>query len=118
MLKVKYKVYYIIKSFIYICLYRDIKNLFLYLALNFLSLNYKINIIYLPQSIKKFSVVRSPTMSKLSKEQFEIRVNRVCLIFYFVKKLDLHIFFNLLYKLKLNYSFFKYQLVLNYKKYD
>lgn len=118
MLKVKYKVYYIIKSFLLLCLYRDIKKLFFFLAINFLSLSYNVSIIYLPQRIKKFSVVRSPTMSKLSKEQFEIRVNRVCLIFSFIKKIDCYVFFNLLSQLKLNYSFFKYQLVIDYRKND
>jgi ribosomal protein S10 len=39
-------------------------------------------ILFLPSKIKKFSVVKSPFVSKLAKEQFEIKVYKVLITCY------------------------------------
>lgn len=50
----------------------------------FFELNYcftKYKLVAMPYRIKKFTVVKSPFVSKLSREQFEIRIYKVILIF-------------------------------------
>ena len=76
----KSKIYIYVKSFYYNYLVRDLKNLFIFFKkynLNFLAKKF----IFLPSKIKKFSVVKSPFVSKLDKEQFEIRVYKLLIIF-------------------------------------
>ena len=85
-LKKNYKIYFYIKSFYFYYLQRDLKSLFNYLKKNNLFFLKK-NLIYLPILIKKFSVVKSPFVSKLSKEQFEIRVHKLIIIFFFSNEL-------------------------------
>jgi ribosomal protein S10 len=75
----KYKIYLHIRSFFNYYLKRDLKVIFLFLKINNLTF-FKRRVIYLPSSLKKFSVVRSPFVSKLSKEQFEIKVYRILII--------------------------------------
>jgi ribosomal protein S10 len=60
---------------------RDIKGLFIFLKQKKVMFKTK-KILFLPSKIKKFSVVRSPFVSKLDKEQFEIKIHKVLLICY------------------------------------
>ena len=78
-IKKKYKIYLHIRSFFNYYLKRDLKSLFFFLHKNKLIF-FKRRIIYLPSRLKKFSVVRSPFVSKLSKEQFEIKIYRIVII--------------------------------------
>lgn len=104
MLKNKNTIYFVIKSFLFSYLLKDIKltlgNLF---RLN-LYLN-KYTLIFIPISVKKFSVVRSPTMSKLSKEQFETRQYKVCILFNTVNKTSFFLIKKNIMNLDLNYSY-------------
>jgi ribosomal protein S10 len=101
-------IYIHIKSFIFSYLFKDIKHIFLELIKSS-SINSIINSnLYLPKRVKKFSVVRSPTMSKLSKEQFEIKFYKVCLMFKFKYYLDYVLLKNYIYKINLKYSYFKF----------
>jgi len=61
----------------------------------------------MPKKIKKFSVVRSPTMSKLSKEQFEFRFYKINLILSIKNFLDFLFIYKLLFKIDLKFSYFK-----------
>lgn len=102
------KIYVFVQSFFFGYLFKDIKLIFLKLLKNkdveeFINTN-----LFLPKKVKKFSVVRSPTTSKLSKEQFEFRFFKVCLIFNFVNYIDFLIFKNLILSLVLRYSYFKF----------
>jgi ribosomal protein S10 len=60
---------------------RDIKGLFIFLQQNKVTFKTK-KILFLPSKIKKFSVVKSPFVSKLDKEQFEIKIHKVLIICY------------------------------------
>jgi|GEM_PF-5038007 ribosomal protein S10 len=82
----KYKIYLHIRSFFNYYLKRDLKATLLFLKKNNLNF-FKRSVIYLPSSLKKFSVVRSPFVSKLSKEQFEIKVYRILIILDYDTKL-------------------------------
>jgi len=105
---VLYKIYIFIQSFFFSYLFKDIKYLFLQVFKNTdISFIQNINF-FLPKKVKKFSVVRSPTTSKLSKEQFEFRFFKVCLIFTFFRHLDFLIFQKAILSLNLNYSYFKF----------
>ena len=65
------KLYFTLKSF---------NNTNINLFLNFLIkkfnnyLGYKFNIIRLPKTIKKYTVLRSPHINKKAREQFEMRI--------------------------------------------
>jgi ribosomal protein S10 len=97
-----YKICIYIKSFFYKYLFRDLKLLSIFLVNGRFFIN-RNKIIFLPLRVKKFSVVRSPFVSKLSKEQFEIRVYKAfCSIS--VNNFFFHNFFNF-YKIK--YSYYK-----------
>jgi ribosomal protein S10 len=79
-LNINSKIYIYVKSFYYNYLIRDLKKLFIFFKkYNFFFLSRKL--IFLPKKIKKFSVVKSPFVSKLDKEQFEIRVYKLLIIF-------------------------------------
>lgn len=105
----KSDIYIYIKSFFFKHLYRDIKQLyfllFKYDCFIFKSFNNKV--IHLPKKIKKFSVVRSPTMSKLSKEQFQIVLHKVCFIFSYYNLGILKISTFFMPKIKLKHSYFR-----------
>jgi ribosomal protein S10 len=77
----KYKIYIYIKSFHYNYMVRDVKALFLFLKQNKTKFETK-KFLFLPSKIKKFSVVKSPFVSKLSKEQFEIKIHKVIITCY------------------------------------
>lgn len=78
-LKKKFRIYIYLKSFSLKYILRDIKALFFYLIrAKLIFLDKKL--IYLPCRIKKFSVVKSPFVSKLSKEQLELRIYKIILI--------------------------------------
>lgn len=102
----KFKIYLHIKSFFHYYLKRDLKKFMLFLKKHRLNLSYS-KIIYLPVSIKKFSVVRSPFVSKLSKEQFEIRIYKILVIFYTDDILFMKFFIN---KKIINFDFSYYKL--------
>lgn len=105
MLKKNNKILFILKSFLFKYLYKDLKKLlfFTYKANMFF---YKYTIIFMPIKIKKFSVVRSPTMSKLSKEQFEVREYKVVIIFNTINKLSFILMEPFLSKINLKHSYF------------
>merc|ERR1712194_703437 len=63
------KILFTLKSFLFKYLHKDLNKLLLF-TYKINMLFYKYTTIFMPVKIKKFSVVRSPTMSKLSKEQF------------------------------------------------
>jgi hypothetical protein len=98
----------ILQSFLFRYLFKDIKILFLYLIKNVNKLGIKNSNFFLPKKIKKFSVVRSPTMSKLSKEQFEFRFYKVYLIFNLESYLDLIGLKNSFLRLNFNYSYVRF----------
>jgi ribosomal protein S10 len=75
----KCKIYIYIKSFYYNYMVRRIKNLFIFLKKNKMEFKTK-KILFLPSKIKKFSVVKSPFVSKLDMEQFEVKIHKVILI--------------------------------------
>jgi hypothetical protein len=103
-----------IYSFFFKYLFKDIKFLFLQLLKNKdLILEDNVNI-FLPKKIKKFSVVRSPTMSKLSKEQFEFRFFKGYLVFNFSQDLTFFIFKNKLLDITIKNSYLKYKYISNY----
>lgn len=77
--KIQYSVSIIVKAFFLSYLRRDLKLITLLQKKNKVRL--KVKRIYLPLRIKKFSVVRSPFVSKLSKEQYEVRIYRVICLF-------------------------------------
>ena len=77
-----------LQSFLFRYLFKDLKLVYLLFIKHLNSLDYKTLNIFLPKKVKKFSVVRSPTMSKASKEQFEFRFYKVYLIFNFYNRLD------------------------------
>lgn len=79
-LQKNFKIYLHLKSFYYYYLGRDLLQL-LYLFKKYRVMAPDSVVVYLPVSIKKFSVVKSPFVSKLSKEQFEVRVHKVLVIF-------------------------------------
>lgn len=108
MLIVKYKLFILIRSLLLNLLYRDLKYLFLFLQRATFQFSLD-KYIYLPKKVKKFSVVRAPTTSKLSKEQLEIRFNKICLIFCYQKFLYFYLVKRSLVKFSLKYSFLKYQ---------
>jgi ribosomal protein S10 len=74
-------IYVHLKSFFFKHLIKDIKQVHLNMWCCSFLFGQIDNIIYLPKRIKKFSVVRSPTMSKLSKEQFEVTIHKVCIMY-------------------------------------
>jgi ribosomal protein S10 len=94
-------IYLMLKSFFFTYLKRDLKKLVLYLKKNRVYGDLKK--INLPVSIKKISVVRSPFVSKLSKEQYEIRTYRVLCI---LKPKGIHFYKPLLQELP-RFSYFK-----------
>ena len=104
--KKNYKVYLHIKSFYFYYLERDLKNLFFFIKKNNLFF-FKKKVNYLPISIKKFSVVKSPFVSKLSKEQFEIRTYKLMVTLYFKN----YFFFNFLKKNKILFLNFDYSYI-------
>jgi hypothetical protein len=69
-------------------LVKDIMHIYLYIFRHKYFKFLQIHNVYLPKSIKKFSVVRSPTMSKLSKEQFETRIFKVCILIDITTSID------------------------------
>jgi ribosomal protein S10 len=77
----KYKIYIYIKSFYYNYMVRGIKSLFIVLKKNKIEFKAK-KILFLPSKIKKFSVVKSPFVSKLDMEQFEIKTHKVLIVCY------------------------------------
>jgi ribosomal protein S10 len=101
-----FKIYLHIKSFLHYYLKRDLKKFLFFLKKNKFNLLYN-KIIYLPISIKKFSVVRSPFVSKLSKEQFEIRIYKILVIFYTDDILFMKFFID---KKLINFEFSYYKL--------
>jgi ribosomal protein S10 len=101
-----YKIYLHIKSFFHYYLKRDLNNFLFFLKKNKFNL-LSSKIIYLPTTIKKFSVVRSPFVSKLSKEQFEIRIYKILVIFYTNDVLFMKFFSN---KNVINFDFSYYRL--------
>lgn len=90
---------------------RDIKGLFLFLEQNKIQFRTK-KILFLPSKIKKFSVVKSPFVSKLDKEQFEIKIYKVLITGYlnniffikFLRKKKLIQITNVYYKLSFFYK--------------
>jgi ribosomal protein S10 len=100
------KLYLHIKSFYYYYLERDLFNIYFFFKKNKLYFSKKI-IIYLPTTIRKFSVVRSPFVSKLSKEQFEIRIYRSLIILSSENNLFMDYFKN---KIIINLDFSYYRL--------
>lgn len=106
--KIINKLYIFVQSFFFGYLFKDIKFLFLQISKNKKNLNTKNKNFYLPKKVKKFSVVRSPTTSKLSKEQFEFRFFKVCLIFNFRTYLDFIALKKTITNLILKYSYFKF----------
>jgi hypothetical protein len=102
------KVYVLIQSFFFGYLFKDIKYLFLMAFRKGKKLDMSNKNFYLPKKVKKFSVVRSPTMSKLSKEQFEFRFFKVCLMFSFSTYLDFLVFKSSIMYFDLKYSYFKF----------
>lgn len=76
MLVYKYFNYFYIKGFIFKQVLNEIFCFFV--ELKYCFSQYKL--IAMPYKIKKFTVVKSPFVSKLSREQFEIRVYKVLLI--------------------------------------
>ena len=70
-LNINFTSFLFIKNFFFKLLLKDIKNCFnnLFVFFNFT----RYNTLTLPIKVKKFTVVRSPFVSKLSREQFEIR---------------------------------------------
>lgn len=100
------KLYIHIKSFYYYYLERDLFNINLFFKKKSMFFKKKY-IIYLPITIKKFSVVRSPFVSKLSKEQFEIRTYRSLLILTSDNSLFINYFKN---KVQINLDFSYYRL--------
>ena len=70
-LNINFISFFFIKNFFFKLLLKDVKYYFnnLFLFVGFIDYN----IITLPIKVKKFTVVRSPFVSKLSREQFEIR---------------------------------------------
>jgi ribosomal protein S10 len=87
----KCKIYIYIKSFYYNYIIRDIKALFIFLKQNKINFLTK-KILFLPSNIKKFSVVKSPFVSKLDKEQFEIQIHKVLIICYLNNNLFIKFF--------------------------
>ena len=85
---------------------RDLFNIYFFLKKNKLYFSKKI-VIYLPITIRKFSVVRSPFVSKLSKEQFEIRIYRSLIILSSENNLFIDYFKN---KIIINLDFSYYRL--------
>lgn len=72
------RVYLKMKGFFLPHINKDLKIFNVYCYKNFVRYFYnKSYIIYLPIQIKKYTVVRSPFVSKLSKEQFEIRTYKL-----------------------------------------
>ena len=87
---------------------------FVFIDLNFyLNRFYKLKTIFyfssiaLPTKIKKFTVVRSPFVSKLSREQFELRTYKNVLILKYTNKLLLNVFLKFLIYFKNTYLDFK-----------
>ena len=70
-LNVNFIIIFLVKNFFLGLLLKDIKLYFNSLFFFFGFTKY--SIVILPIKIKKFTVVRSPFVSKLSREQFEIR---------------------------------------------
>lgn len=103
------KLFIILKSFLFRYLFKDIKAVFLFITKYINSFDLKNINIFLPKKIKKFSVVRSPTMSKLSKEQFEFRFYKAYLIFILFNHLDCLSIKSFFIYLDLNYSYLKYK---------
>jgi ribosomal protein S10 len=102
------KIYVFVQSFFFSYLFKDIKFIFLKLFKNKNIIVIRNINLYLPKKIKKFSVVRSPTTSKLSKEQFEFRLFKSCLIFNLKTYLDFILFRKVFMNLVLKYSYFKF----------
>jgi small subunit ribosomal protein S10 len=102
----KFKIYLHIKSFFHYYLKRDLNDFLFFLKKNQFNL-LSSKIIYLPTTVKKFSVVRSPFVSKLSKEQFEIRIYKILVIFYTDDVLFMNFFSN---KNIINFDFSYYKL--------
>lgn len=104
---------YLLKVFFFGYLFKDIKSIFLYLikTLNVVELN-NTNF-FLPKKVKKFSVVRSPTTSKSSKEQFEFKFFKACLIFTFSNYINFLMFKTNILRLNLKHSYFKFSATFN-----
>jgi len=86
------KFFLILQSFLFRYLFKDLKLIYMLFIKHLKCLNFKVINVFLPKKIKKFSVVRSPTMSKLSKEQFEFRFYKLYLIFSLFSDLDFLLF--------------------------
>jgi hypothetical protein len=112
------RIHLFVKSFLFGYLFKDIKLIFLELLRNSDSLGIlgitNTNF-FLPKRVKKFSVVRSPTTSKLSKEQFEFCFFKACLLFNFTRHVDFLIVKSLVFNLDLKYSYFKFSSYSNLK---
>jgi len=105
MLNKNNKILFTLKSFLFKYLHKDLNKLLLF-TYKINMLFYKYTTIFMPVKIKKFSVVRSPTMSKLSKEQFEIREYKAVIIFNTINKLSFIIMEPFLLSINLNHSYF------------
>jgi ribosomal protein S10 len=100
----------LIKSFLSAYLLKDIKFIFLNIGRNYCKRIININI-FLPTKIKKFSVVRSPTTSKLSKEQFEFRFFKSCLGFTCKHYLDFLWLKQVILSIHVSRSYLNFQLI-------
>lgn len=105
-----YKFLLILQSFLFRYIFKDIKFIFISLVRDINLKEFKSINFFLPKKIKKFSVVRSPTMSKLSKEQFEFRFFKAYLIFKLSTHLDLLLFNSFFFNIGLNFSYLKFKL--------
>ena len=104
-------IYLLLKSFLFNYVFKDLKYILITCFQNRINSTYSLNIIFLPKRIKKFSVVRSPTMSKLSKEQFEFITYKLCLLVEIHKDL-LYIFYkSQLLKTELAFSYLRVILI-------
>jgi ribosomal protein S10 len=98
---------YYLKSFFFKHLFKDIKQL----HLNIVRCNFFFGELssttYLPRRIKKFSIVRSPTMSKLSKEQFEVVIHKVCIMYNYKRISVNQVVNNFFYSFSLKHSYLR-----------
>ena len=101
-----FKLNLFLKSFLHRYLLKDIRTLFLCTVRSKKNIYLGCTKNFLPVKLKKFSVVRSPTTSKLSKEQFEIRFYKVNIVWYFNTFLKYLFFKNLIshFNFKFSYS--------------
>lgn len=104
-LNLKIYTYIYIKSFFFKFIFIDL-NFYLN---NFYKLKtiFSFSIVALPTKIKKFTVVRSPFVSKLSREQFELKTYKNVLILKYYNKILFDVFYKNLINFKNTYLDFK-----------